>query len=73
MKKSAIEDIKSRYEDQLLNIQGVVGVATGKTSTGETGIKVLVIKKTPELDKIIPNYLEDYKVEIEEVGVVKAL
>ncbi|MCK5643783.1 MAG: hypothetical protein KAJ19_23485 [Gammaproteobacteria bacterium] len=73
MKKSAIEDIKSRYEDQLLNIQGVVGVATGKISTGEIGIKVLVIKKTPELDKIIPKEIEDYKVEIEEVGVVKAL
>jgi hypothetical protein len=34
---------------------------------------VLVIKKTPELDKIIPKEIEDYKVETEEVGVVKAL
>ncbi len=73
MEKTSIEDVISRYEDQLMSIEGVVGVGIGETSTGEPCIKVYVIEKTPELEEVIPKELEGYTVEIEEVGEVKAL
>lgn len=73
MEKTSIEDVRSRYDDQLLSQEGVVGVGTGKTSTGEPCIKVYVIEKTPELEDTIPKELEGYTVEIEEIGEVKAL
>jgi ABC-type Na+ efflux pump permease subunit len=73
MEKPSIEDVISRYDDQLLSQEGVVGVGTGETSTGEPCIKVYVIEKTPELEEVIPKELEGYTVEIEEIGEVKAL
>ncbi len=73
MAKLAIEDVKNRYEDQLLGQEGVVGIGTGKTSTGEMCIKVYIIEKTPKVKVVIPKELEGYKVEIEEVGEIKAL
>ena len=73
MAKPAIEDVKNRYEDQLLGQEGVVGVGTGKTLTGEMCIKVYIIEKTPKVEGVIPKELEGYKVEIEEVGEIKAL
>ncbi len=73
MAKLAIEDVKNRYEDQLLGQEGVVGIGTGKTSTGEMCIKVYIIEKTQKVEVVIPKELEGYKVEIEEVGEIKAL
>jgi len=73
MAKLAIEDVKNRYEDQLLGQEGIVGIGTGKTSTGEMCIKVYIIEKTQKVEVVIPKELEGYKVEIEEVGEIKAL
>ena len=73
MVKPAIEDVKSRYEEQLLGKEGIVAVAIGATTTGEACIKVQIKKKSPKVEKVIPKELEGYKVEIEEVGEIKAL
>ena len=73
MVKTSIEDVRYRYDDQLLSQEGVVGVGTGETSTGEPCINVYVIEKTPELEDTIPKELDGYTIEIEEIGEVKAL
>ena len=73
MEKTAIEDVKRRYDDQLLSKEGVVGVGIGETTIGEACIKVYIKEKSPKVEKVIPKELEGYKVEIEEVGEIKAL
>lgn len=66
-----IEAVKTAYEKHLLRKKGVIGVGIGETSTGERCIKVFVEKKADVED--IPETLEGYKVEIEEIGKVEAL
>ncbi|MCK4822555.1 hypothetical protein KA005_42720 [bacterium] len=73
MAKPSIEDAKNRSEEQFLGKNGVVGVGIGETATGEPCIKVYVEEKSPKEEKLIPKQLEGYKVEIEEVGELKAL
>lgn len=51
---------------------GVVGVGIGAFD-GKPVIKVLVVKKTPELEKKIPKMVEGYLVLIEETGEIRAL
>jgi hypothetical protein len=73
MEEPSIEDVMSRYEDQLLGHEGVVGIGVGQTTTGEMCIKVFVEKRDSDAEKGIPKTLEQYRVEIEEIGEVKAL
>lgn len=67
-----IEQVLKENTDQLMSIPGVVGTAIGSCD-GSPCIKVLVEKKTPELQNRIPTKLDSWKVEIEEVGKVRAL
>lgn len=73
MVKTLIEDVKSRYGDQLLSKEGVVGIGIGETATKEPCIKVYVKERSPKVEEVIPKELEGYPVEIEEIGEVKAL
>lgn len=67
-----IEQVLKEHTDYLMSIPGVVGTAQGELN-GKPCIKVLVVKKTPELEKQIPAYLEGFPVVIEETGEFKAL
>jgi len=73
MAKPSITDAKNIFEEQFLGKEGVVAVGIGETATGEPCIKVYVKEKNPKVEKVIPKGLEGYKVEIEEVGEIKAL
>lgn len=73
MAKPSITDAKNIFEEQFLGKEGVVAVGIGETATGEPCIKVYVKEKSPKVEKVIPKGLEGYKVEIEEVGEIKAL
>ncbi len=66
-KKATIEEIKTKYESQLLNIQGVEGIGIGEES-GKPVIKVYVAKKTKPLQEKIPNQIEGYPVSMEVTG-----
>ena len=66
-KKVTIEQVKAKYENQLLNIEGVEGVGIGKEK-GKPVIKIYIIRKTKELQKKIPAHLEDYPLSIEVTG-----
>lgn len=67
-----IEQVLREQTDYLMSILGVVGTAIGQCD-GSPCIKVLVVKKTPQLQKRIPSALENWKVEIEETGVIRPL
>jgi hypothetical protein len=66
----SIFQIQRAYESELLEIEGVIGVAIGKCEEEEC-IKVFVIEKTPELDRSIPKQLGGYKVDIEAIGTIE--
>lgn len=67
-----IESVLKQHTDQLMSLPGVVGTAIGECE-GKPCIKVLVVKKTPELVKKIPSTLEGFLVVIEETGEIRAL
>lgn len=66
-KKLTIEQVKAKYESQLLSIEGVVGVGIGE-ELGKPVIKVYVAKKTKSLQEKIPTQMEGYLVSIEVTG-----
>jgi hypothetical protein len=72
VQKKPIEQVLKEHTDRLMSIEGVVGTAIGECQR-EPCIKVLVEEKTPVVEKRIPSSLDGWKVEIEEVGRVRAL
>jgi len=57
--------------EELMSIPGVVGIGQGLCD-GARCIKVLVIERTPEIEKRIPDTLEGYRVEIDVTGRIRA-
>lgn len=67
-----LKAIKSTYSERLLNIDGVVGVGVGRSRAGDLCIKAYVKKKIPDLEKHIPKQIENWPVELVEVGEIVA-
>jgi hypothetical protein len=67
-----IDEVLKEHTKSLMSIPGVVGTGQGLFK-GKPCIKVFIIKKTPDLDQKIPKSIEGYRVEIEEIGEIKAL
>ncbi len=67
-----VEQVLKAHTNELMSISGVVGTAQGLCD-GQPCIKVLVIKKTSEIEEKIPETLDGYPVEIESTGEIKAL
>ena len=72
MQQRPIVDVLRDHTDRLMDLPGVVGIGHGLCD-GQPCIKVMVVKKTPELLEQIPASLEGYRVEVEETGVIRAL
>ncbi len=70
-KHISIEQVKEKYEDELMRISGVAGVGIGECN-GAPCIKVYIEKETLET-KNIPNQLEGFKIETEFTGPIEAL
>lgn len=68
-----VRKIMNKHMPQLLGIKGVIGVGIGKTELNQLAIEVLVAKKLPEHNKLVPNLLEGVPVKIREVGVIRTL
>ncbi len=68
----SIEKVLSRHTDDLMSIDGVIGTAQGVLDDNKPCILVFVIKKTPELDKKIPDIIEGYPVKVEETEEIRA-
>jgi hypothetical protein len=72
-----VKRIKSKYEEELLGFENVVGVGIGKLkTTDEFCIKVYVTSKKPESqlepDEIIPKCIEGIKTDVVETGTISA-
>lgn len=62
------------HDRELLAVPGVTGVYVGVLDDGKTPcLKVMVVRKTPELERAIPKSLEGYPVVIEETGVIRPM
>jgi hypothetical protein len=70
-----IEDVKSKYEKQLMRLPNVTGVGIGEKA-GTKVIKVFVTRKVPEAtlqpEDILPRILEGWEIDVEEIGIVRA-
>jgi len=76
-----IEDVKEKYEDELLELENCISVGIGKKETkgmetDEDAIIVGVTEKKPEEelddDQIVPRKIEGYKSDVQEVGLITA-
>ena len=72
MSGKQITEVLREHTKGLMSVPGVLGTAQG-TCDSIPCIKVYVARKTPELEREIPDKLEGYKVTIEETGEIKAL
>lgn len=70
MERPTIQSVQDSHTAQLMRIPGVVGTGIGLCDSTPC-IKVLVIRATPELRKLIPTTLDGYRVVLDETGVVR--
>ena len=72
MSQPTIQEVQKMHQDRLMSLPGVIGIGIGAIDDTLV-LKVLVVKKTAELEKKIPKTLEGYQVVIQETGVIRAL
>ena len=72
MPEKNIEAVLKEHTDRLLSLPGVVGTAIGQCEE-KPCIKVLVVKRTPELLEKIPSELQGFPVVVEETGPIRSL
>ncbi|MBN1481824.1 hypothetical protein EH223_05735 [candidate division KSB1 bacterium] len=68
----SIHDVKKKYEEKIMNIPGVIGIGIGKQDDLDA-ITVLVVERTPLIEKKVPKKLKQFPVIIRETGVIRAL
>ncbi len=71
----SIKSVKRKFEDQLMSLPNVTGIAIGKRS-GREIIIVFVTQKIPETEldpsEVIPKSLEGYEIHVDKIGIVTA-
>jgi len=82
MNEEDVRKVKDKHVHQLFKFKGVVGVGIGRKivagkETNQLAIVVDVVKKLPEnhlkKEDIVPKFLEGVPVDVQEVGVIRAL
>jgi hypothetical protein len=72
MPKKDINDVLRAHDREMMKIPGVVGIYVGLMEDGATPcLKVMVERRTPELEKIIPKTLEGFPVVLDETGIIR--
>ncbi len=70
-----IEAVQKKYEEQLMRLPNVTGVGIGEKA-GKKVLKVFVTRKVPasslQPQEIVPETLEGYETDVEEIGVITA-
>jgi hypothetical protein len=70
-----IDDVKARFEARLMGLPNVVGVGIGEKG-GQQVIKVFVTAKVSAArlapGELVPEQLEGFATDVEEIGVVTA-
>ena len=74
MSSRDINAVLRAHDQELLAIPGVVGVYVGLLADQKTAcLRVMVAKKTKDLEQAIPKSLEGYAVAFEETGVLRPM
>lgn len=68
-----IADVLAAHTPDLMSTPGIVGTAEGLLDSGEPCIQVLVVERTPELERRIPDTLEGWPVVIVVTGEIRAM
>ena len=69
-----IDDVLRAHDKELLAIPGVVGVYVGEMPDGKTPcLKVMLARKSDEVQRAIPKMLEGYPVVTEVTGEMRPL
>lgn len=68
-----IEQVLAAHTPELMAMSGVVGTAQGLLDSGKPCIQVLVVERTRELERRIPQMIEGWPVLIVETGEIRAM
>lgn len=68
-----IIEVMNAHADRLMAVPGVAAVAVGELPGGAPCIRIYVVEKTPEHERLIPSEIEGYPVEIEESGEIRPM
>ncbi len=68
----SIQEVKAKYEPELMNRAGVVSVGIGRDDDGKTVIVIGLDGKHPETQDALPKELEGYAVRVEVIGPIRA-
>lgn len=68
-----VAEVIAAHAPELMKIPGVAGVYEGETRDHTPCVRVMVVKRTKELDSRLPRKLDGYPVEVEETGVIRPL
>ena len=68
---AAIESIRARYEAQILETEGVVGVSAGVDEDGTPCLMVLTAAPPESVRKALPKEIFEVCVRVKDVGEVK--
>lgn len=71
MESRPIEEVQEAHTPEWMAVPGVVGTGIGLCD-GEPCIKVLVARRTAEVEETIPDEVEGHRVEIEVTGEFRA-
>lgn len=74
MTRRDINSVLRDHDKELMALPGVVGIYVGVLDDGKTPcLKVMVVKKTPDLERKIPKSIEGYPVLLDETGVIRPM
>ena len=74
MPQRDIDTVLRAHDKELLTIPGVVGVYVGLRADQKTPcLRVMVVKKTKDLEQAIPKSIEGYSVALDETGVIRPM
>ena len=66
------KELKERYKQRWLAIDGVVAVGVGLVDHEQVGIIISAQKNVEKIRTLIPDYLEGIPIKIQESGEIKA-
>lgn len=68
-----INAVLTDHTQKIMALPGVVGLYIGAREDSQLCIRVMVVERTPELEKKIPTELEGHPVEIDVTGEIRPL
>lgn len=72
MTDASVRAVLARHREPLMAVEGVVGTGVGECG-GEPCIRVLVERRTPAVERGIPDRLEGVKVEVVTTGPLRVV